>query len=268
MEMCTAAHDAFMRHLKIVRLNGHHLQNIDEIKEAARIFLNVQLEANLLGESSKTTNEVYALERIFLEQEYAIGRFSHILADFRNSEISGQPITGKDEYNLETKRQMAQNTQYTAQNILQEITTRMNRFRGISGSAIRVSEEVIESYKTPSSLNYFRVINFLLICVKYSQVKTLLSLKEQQANSIKSRISLLRTNQSIAQSQLFNTFTIITVIFLPLTFLSSVFGMNSGDFLGSDNKGRMSLSYQFIFVCELEIYPYLLHSFLKKESVY
>jgi hypothetical protein len=45
------------------------------------------------------------------------------------------------------------------------------------------------------------------------------------------------------------TFTIITIIFLPLSFMSSIFGMNARELSGPDG-GVMSLKYQFKVICK------------------
>ena len=51
-------------------------------------------------------------------------------------------------------------------------------------------------------------------------------------------------------------FTVVTIIFLPLSFMSSVFGMNASELSGSDG-GIMSLRHQFSFMCtELSNVPF------------
>jgi len=49
-------------------------------------------------------------------------------------------------------------------------------------------------------------------------------------------------------------FTIITIIFLPLSFMSSVFGMNARELSGASG-GIMSLRYQFKFMCKFNLTP-------------
>jgi len=49
-------------------------------------------------------------------------------------------------------------------------------------------------------------------------------------------------------------FTIITIIFLPLSFMSSLFGMNARELSGADG-GIMSLRYQFKFMCKFNLTP-------------
>lgn len=49
-------------------------------------------------------------------------------------------------------------------------------------------------------------------------------------------------------------FTIITIIFLPLSFMSSLFGMNARELSGPDG-GIMSLRYQFKFMCKSQNLP-------------
>jgi Mg2+ and Co2+ transporter CorA len=61
---------------------------------------------------------------------------------------------------------------------------------------------------------------------------------------------------SFQQNRSIMVFTIVTIVFLPLSFMSSVFGMNASDFDGPDGGNRMSLKAQFKLLCKTT----LLHS--------
>jgi Mg2+ and Co2+ transporter CorA len=80
------------------------------------------------------------------------------------------------------------------------------------------------------------------------QLEGLLSLKQQQASLVEADASLKLSYQSIAQGRSIMLFTVVTIIFLPLSFMSSVFGMNASELSGSDG-GKMSLRHQFSFMC-------------------
>jgi hypothetical protein len=47
-------------------------------------------------------------------------------------------------------------------------------------------------------------------------------------------------------------FTVVTIIFFPLSFMSSVFGMNASE-LSGQNGGIMSLRHEFKFMCEFPL---------------
>lgn len=83
------------------------------------------------------------------------------------------------------------------------------------------------------------------------QLKDLLSLKQQQASIIEAKHALLRADESVLQGRSVMLFTIVTIIFLPLSFMTSVFGMNASDFDSPTGDGSsMTLRHQFKLLCE------------------
>ncbi|KAH7413534.1 hypothetical protein BKA64DRAFT_356615 [Cadophora sp. MPI-SDFR-AT-0126] len=77
------------------------------------------------------------------------------------------------------------------------------------------------------------------------QLNDLLNLKQQQASIMQARYALLRSDESALQSRTIMLFTVVTIIFLPLSFMSSVFGMNASDFSTPEGGNRMTLSEMF-----------------------
>ncbi|KAK4143414.1 uncharacterized protein C8A04DRAFT_37425 [Dichotomopilus funicola] len=69
-------------------------------------------------------------------------------------------------------------------------------------------------------------------------LKDLLTLKQQQAGVIEAREAVKQANLTFNQSRSIMIFTIVTIIFLPLSFCASVFGMNAAEF----NDGHLTLS--------------------------
>ncbi|CZR66422.1 uncharacterized protein PAC_16323 [Phialocephala subalpina] len=61
-------------------------------------------------------------------------------------------------------------------------------------------------------------------------IQHLLSLKQQQASLIQAREALEQSRETVRQGLSIMAFTIITVLFLPLSFRASIFGMNVTDF--------------------------------------
>ncbi|KAF4908556.1 hypothetical protein CGCF415_v006584 [Colletotrichum fructicola] len=64
-------------------------------------------------------------------------------------------------------------------------------------------------------------------------IKDLLDLKQQQASILQAWQSVKQADESVRQGRSIMIFTIVTIIFLPLSFMSSVFGMNNST-IGSD----------------------------------
>ncbi|KAI1120338.1 hypothetical protein F5Y10DRAFT_289841 [Nemania abortiva] len=72
----------------------------------------------------------------------------------------------------------------------------------------------------------------------------LLSMKQQQASVFQAWQAMKQSDETIRQGQSIMTFTLVTIVFLPLSFLSSVFGMNNKE-LGNDN---WPISRQIIYI--------------------
>ncbi|KAH6856111.1 hypothetical protein B0I37DRAFT_302218 [Chaetomium sp. MPI-CAGE-AT-0009] len=97
-------------------------------------------------------------------------------------------------------------------------------------------------------------------------VTDLLSLKQQQASVVQACESARQAEEAVRQGRAIMMFTIITIVFLPLSFMSSVFGMNNKDF-GQDNtdwtvKAQFRLmfpiSFGIVAVClVVAFYPLL-----------
>lgn len=73
-------------------------------------------------------------------------------------------------------------------------------------------------------------------------VVDLLNLKQQQASVVQARQSVRQGEETVRQSRSIMMFTIVTIFFLPLSFMSSIFGMNNSSF--ADDSNLMSLENQ------------------------
>lgn len=73
------------------------------------------------------------------------------------------------------------------------------------------------------------------------QLKDLLTLKQQQAGVIEAREAVKQAQLTLKQGQSIMIFTIVTIIFLPLSFFASLFGMNAAEL----NGGFLPLSAEF-----------------------
>ncbi|KAK4228074.1 hypothetical protein QBC38DRAFT_168289 [Podospora fimiseda] len=79
-----------------------------------------------------------------------------------------------------------------------------------------------------------------------SKIKYLLDLKQLVVSSTSTWESALQTKRSITQGWAVMLFTVITIIFLPLSFMSSIFGINNKDFGSADImtlKEQLSLTF-------------------------
>ncbi|KAI0538428.1 hypothetical protein GGR58DRAFT_299134 [Xylaria digitata] len=71
-----------------------------------------------------------------------------------------------------------------------------------------------------------------------NMVKDLSQLRQQQDSVVQARQSVKLSLDSIDQGRTIMVFTIVTIIFSPLSFLSSIFGMNNAEF--GDNQWKVS----------------------------
>ncbi|KAI1305085.1 hypothetical protein F5Y03DRAFT_395148 [Xylaria venustula] len=72
----------------------------------------------------------------------------------------------------------------------------------------------------------------------------LLTMKQQQASVVQAWQAVRQSDQTIKQGRSIMVFTLATIVFLPLSFLTSVFGMNNQEF-GNDN---WSLKQQLLYI--------------------
>ncbi|KAL2071212.1 hypothetical protein VTL71DRAFT_12447 [Oculimacula yallundae] len=106
-------------------------------------------------------------------------------------------------------------------------------------STVQLAQDV--SHEISSRLAELQKLEHSTVYVS-DQLKDLLSLKQQQASIIEAKYALKRADESVTQGRSIMLFTIVTIIFLPLSFMSSVFGMNAKDFADKDGNPDMSLS--------------------------
>ncbi|EPE35811.1 Magnesium transport protein CorA, transmembrane region [Glarea lozoyensis ATCC 20868] len=80
------------------------------------------------------------------------------------------------------------------------------------------------------------------------QLKDHVNLKQQHASIMEAQYASQVAQEGMKQNRTFLLFTIVIIIFLPLSFMSSLFGMNASDFQTSDGKNSMSLQQQLNFL--------------------
>ncbi|KAK8076229.1 hypothetical protein PG994_003501 [Apiospora phragmitis] len=76
-------------------------------------------------------------------------------------------------------------------------------------------------------------------------VKDLLELKQQQAGVVQAWQAVNQASETIKQGRSIMMFTLVTIVFLPLSFMSSIFGMNNQEFSGGGWAIRNELRLMF-----------------------
>ncbi|KAK3396851.1 hypothetical protein B0T20DRAFT_414617 [Sordaria brevicollis] len=82
------------------------------------------------------------------------------------------------------------------------------------------------------------------------QMSDLVAQKQQQASLVQAWESARQANESARQGRAIMMFTVVTVIFVPPSFISSLFGMNNVEFTG---EGPMTLKDQFKLMFPISI---------------
>ena len=85
-------------------------------------------------------------------------------------------------------------------------------------------------------------------------------MKQKQANIVEAHLAREQTEVAADQSRSVMIFTIFTIIFLPLSFFASVFGMNISEWSGVDSN--IDFYHAFVYV-QILFYP---HPFNAKVS--
>ncbi|XDG05343.1 hypothetical protein ABKA04_004958 [Annulohypoxylon sp. FPYF3050] len=75
-------------------------------------------------------------------------------------------------------------------------------------------------------------------------VKDLLGLKQQQAGVVQAWQAVKQSEETIKQGRSIMMFTLVTIVFLPLSFMSSIFGMNNSA-ITNDTSIQLEFVYMF-----------------------
>ena len=83
----------------------------------------------------------------------------------------------------------------------------------------------------------------------YDSVCDLLDLKQKHANAIEARYAREQTDGTSRQGKTLTVFTIVTTIFLPISFIAAVFAINMNDLPGAPHQGssgKQQLSFAYV----------------------
>lgn len=83
----------------------------------------------------------------------------------------------------------------------------------------------------------------------YDSVRDLLDLKQKHANAIEARYAREQTDGTSRQGKTLTVFTIVTTIFLPISFIAAVFAIDMKNLPGvphRDSTGKQLLSFGYV----------------------
>ncbi|KAF7937318.1 uncharacterized protein EAE98_001632 [Botrytis deweyae] len=243
-EMKTNAFELFWGHVE--QLSGHKLKISPE---KARLYHNINPEGVLLREAHDIIEELKMISRINLQQLQVTQVFSKALQTMNGQVEPMQEIAGLLSLMLKElqKKNPTDSNGITSDSPAKDTPKNFNKV--ILKHTINRSLDLVETISNHQSElqqleDSAREIS--------EQLRDLLTLKQQQASIIEATASLDLADESVHQGRSIMIFTIITIIFLPLSFMSSIFGMNAVEFTGSSNS-VMGIGEQFEFMFPISI---------------
>ena len=131
---------------------------------------------------------------------------------------------------------------------MQKIYQDLNTSRGQGLCGLRILKEASHTLH-----DYQEQVDGMLKSTQAAQqaFKDLLDMKQKQANVVEAHLAREQTEVAAEQSRSVMVFTIFTIIFLPLSFFASIFGINAREWTGvSDN---VSLRTIFIYMGPISV---------------
>ncbi|KAK3079417.1 hypothetical protein LTS18_004914, partial [Coniosporium uncinatum] len=77
----------------------------------------------------------------------------------------------------------------------------------------------------------------------YTSLTNLLDLKQKHANAIEARFARDQATLTARQGQTIMVFTLVTIVFLPMSFIAAFFAINVENWSGENGSGRLTVGY-------------------------
>ncbi|KAM0318247.1 hypothetical protein ACHAO8_001940 [Botrytis cinerea] len=246
-EMKTSSFELFWRHLK--KLSS---QRLKISPKTARLYLNINPEGVLLQEAHDIIEELKMMSRINMQQLQVTQAFSKALETINGQIEPMQEMSDLLGLMLDEMRKKgpwySNGMPKGGMSPAEDTSTKFKKF--MIKHTIDRSLELVDTIS-----HHHTELHQLEDSAREiaDQLRDLLTLKQQQASIIEATASLDRADESVHQGRSIMIFTVITIIFLPLSFMSSIFGMNAVEFTGPSNS-VMGIREQFEFMCSLAHY--------------
>lgn len=208
-------------------------------------LLNINPEGNLLKEIKDIMDEIHIIARIKAEQQDvmealvrhirhvvlpktrasgssssrtgAAGSWDAVLGAVSGNGLDGEHVDAAEADRQREQREQARWTLARADQLLKDMAARSGEL-----------EALLENARNTSAA-----------------LKDLLTLKQQQAGVIEAREAVKQAAETLRQGQSIMLFTVVTIVFLPLSFFATLFGMNASDFT---DGSHLSLMHELLFM--------------------
>ncbi|ETS77767.1 hypothetical protein PFICI_09829 [Pestalotiopsis fici W106-1] len=194
--------------------------------------LKVNVEGVVFKEAQDIAEELMIMKRVYCEQLKVAKDFMRHLTHThgRHAAKLGDALL-INKFISELKKTMAKDTEDEDDETL-ELATRIDE------ESVHEAHDLIETLQARLGEIADLEEAALRAC---TQLEGFLSLKQQQASIIDARSALDMAKESYKQGRTIQAFTIVTIIFLPLSFIAAFFGMNN---IEINNAPWMSLWQQ------------------------
>lgn len=196
-----------------------------EMSKFVAPLLNISTEGKLQAEIKDVIDELDIMIDIYSQQQVVMKKFKKSVED-----ILSRPRpdgSGNDKQSA------------TIHDTATSVSSPPTQKGGISGRFNRMSDYLLKD--VDDRLAEFRRLRQSAKSTSES-LEALVNLKQQQASVVQAWQSVQQADEGIKQGRSIMVFTVVTIVFLPLAFMSSIFGMNNPEIAGS---GPMSMRTQF-----------------------
>ncbi|CAI6054529.1 unnamed protein product [Clonostachys chloroleuca] len=184
------------------------LDSLESAEKMLRRSLNIGFEWSILEEAQQVIDELQIMQEIYSQQISVMKDLIKVLNSLSTrafDAIPGQDTDGRKQA--------------------------MDRVKSTVADITQRRDELISMERLQTKTR--------------SQLRELLDMKQQQANIIEAKAAIRRADESVLQGRSIVVFTVVTIFFLPLSFVTSVFGMNAREF---SEDGAMDLSTQLKYM--------------------
>ncbi|RDW62070.1 hypothetical protein BP6252_11503 [Coleophoma cylindrospora] len=241
--MKTVAFETFWQQMEMDSPRGSREMS-EKIKRA---YLNINPEGALLRESQDIVEELRMMARIFTQQYQVVKDFKKALEKMNEREDERFEPAGAKEKRELLNQAIPEDT---------EIRPPRAQYRKVPKSTLieagELLDQILERKVEITDLEEAATRT----C---AQLQDLLALKQQQTSIIEARLALERAEEGLKQTQIsikqteislqqgrsVMLFTIVTILFLPLSFFTSIFGMNNKEW--GDNPLSLHQQFRFMF---------------------
>ncbi|KAH7328776.1 hypothetical protein B0I35DRAFT_418300 [Stachybotrys elegans] len=201
-------------------VNKISIERMEIVEKTLRRSLNIGFEWSILVEAQQVIEELEIMQGIFSQQLVAINDLEKIIKSMKWAPKTLKTGDSEDDDD----------------DISDSLVPSKRRALDRVASLIADMELRRDELKSMETLQY----------KTRTQLRELLDMKQQQANIIEAKAAIKRADESVLQGRSIIVFTVITIFFLPLSFFTSVFGMNARE-ISEDGKMPLRLQLTLMF---------------------